>query len=71
MNNLEHKRITLGSSTNCPQVAGNASAFGYQCNREQSEINTADLRGSTVRFDHGSSFMVDICEVVVYTNPSK
>ncbi|KAK4018928.1 hypothetical protein OUZ56_000963 [Daphnia magna] len=69
MNNLENKKVLLGSA-NCPQMTGNASAFGYQCNRAMTQATTSNLVGSTVRFEHSSSFVVDICEVVIYANPT-
>jgi hypothetical protein len=69
MSNLANKKVTLGSSE-CPQMNGNASAFGYQCNRAMSQASTANLEGSTVRFEHSSTFVIDICEVVIYANPS-
>ena len=69
MSNLMNKKVTLGSAE-CAQMAGNASAFGYQCNRAMSQASTANLVGSTVRFEHSSTFVVDICEVVIYANPS-
>ncbi|XP_057370604.1 uncharacterized protein LOC130691648 isoform X2 [Daphnia carinata] len=69
MNNLENKKVTLGSA-NCPQRTGNASAFGYQCNQAMSQATTSNLVGSTVRFEHSSTFVVDICEVVIYANPT-
>jgi hypothetical protein len=70
MSNLVNKKVTLGT-TECPQLMGNASAFGYQCNRAMSQASTANREGNTVRFEHGSSFVIDICEVVIYSNPSK
>jgi hypothetical protein len=69
MNNLEYKKVTLGTAE-CAQMSGNASAFGYRCNREMSQASTSNLVGSTVRFEHISKFVVDICEVVIYANPS-
>ena len=69
MSNLEKKKVTLGT-TECPQLMGNASAFGYQCNRAMSQASTDNREGNTVRFEHGSSFAIDICEVVIYSNPS-
>lgn len=71
MENLENRKVTLGSSKTCPQNKGNSSAFGYECNREQTQVSSSDSRGNAVRFEHGSSFHVDICEVVIYANPSK
>lgn len=69
MNNLEYKKVTLGTAE-CVERSGNASAFGYRCNREMSQASTSNLVGSTVRFEHISKFVVDICEVVIYANPS-
>lgn len=69
MNNLMSKKVTLGTAE-CAQMAGNASAFGYQCNRAMSQASTSNLMGTTVRFEHSSNFVVDICEVVIYANPS-
>lgn len=71
MNNLVNKKVTLGTAKDCPQTAGNSSAFGYECNREQSQATTINQFGSTIRFTHSSFFMVDICEVVAYSNPSR
>ena len=48
----------------------NASAFGFQCNRELSQASTNNQQGNTVRFDHGSNFTVEVCEVIIYANPS-
>ena len=70
MNNLEGKKVSLGTR-DCPQNVANSSAFSYECNRGQSQMNAADFRANTVKFEHTSKFVVDICEVVVYSNPSK
>ena len=43
----------------------------YQCQNELMQFSPSNqVIGSSIRFEHSSTFTTSICEVVVYVNPS-
>lgn len=71
MDNLVGSKVTLGTSALCQEGLGNKTSLKYQCNRELYQISQSNQIGNTIRFEHASTFALDVCEVVAYANPSK
>lgn len=69
MENLIGPKLTLGSAQ-CQLDSGNKTALKFQCNRNQYQISQSNQIGNTIRFEHGSQFQLDVCEIVAYANPT-
>lgn len=71
MNNVVGQKLTLGNSFPCQDMRKeNKSTLVCNCQQESSQFNPAGQQFNSVRFEHTSPFVLLICEVVVYSNPS-
>ena len=68
--NMVAKSVELDAVT-CVERKTNKTSLLYECARESAEIDARATVGKTVRFEHSDAFSVAVCEVVVYTNPSR